>query len=894
MLSPSLFQLPPSAACTANPSTIGTNGGLVQFSAAGSFHPDPDESIVAYAWDFGDGTTGTGQTTSHTFARPASYPTVRNVTVTVTDTQGLSTSSTCPVTIVDTNVPPNAVSGGPYTVCSGSPVILDASASSDEDGEIAAYAWSWSSPINFSSPNATTAVVDATAAFTAMGVGSHNVGLRVTDNDGASTTRFTTVTIKAANDTSCNQPPTAVNDTVATVSGQAIGVEVLPNDTDPDGDTLSVTAYTQASNGAVIFHANQTFTYNPVPGFAGTDSFTYTISDGRATSTATVTITVTKRQAIVRAGSGTKTYGSADPVLTPTWDGFTARDNVVVTQASRDAGEQVGTYATHATASGPDVVNFDVTYQPGTLTITKATPVATAVGGTFTYDGQPHGGTCSVTGMNGDVLVGTTTYSTGGAPVNAGNHTITCSFAGDDNYNAASDTDTIVIAKAQPTARVTGGTFTYDGQPHGGACAVAGPNGEALAGSLKYTSGTTPVNAGTYGVTCYFEGNENYLAANEAGTIVIGKATPVADAVGGTFTYDGQPHGGTCSVTGVGSDTLTGVTTYSTGGTPVNAGNHTITCSFAGDDNYNAASDTDAIVIRKATPTADAVGGSHTYDGQPHGGTCSVTGVNGEVLAGTTTYSTGGAPVTAGSHTITCSFAGDDNYNAATDTDAIVITPATLTVTAVSVSRHWGTPNPPLTVGYAGFQGADDPSVLGGSLSVTTTAAQYSPVGTYPITASGLTSSNYAIVYVAGTLTVTNDNPVCSGAAPSVTMIWSPNHQWVPVTVLGVTDPNGDAFTIRITSIFQDEPVGSANNSTGPDGQGVGSDTAQVRASRAGDPKTPGDGRMYHISFTATDAAGGSCSGTVRVGVPHDQSGRAGTMVDGGAIHDSTVPTVRR
>ena len=64
--------------------------------------------------------------------------------------------------------------------------------------------------------------------------------------------------------------------------------------------------------------------------------------------------------------------------------------------------------------------------------------------------------------------------------------------------------------------------------------------------------------------------------------------------------------------------------------------------------------------------------------------------------------------------------------------------------------------------------------------------------------------------------------------------------------------------------------------------------TAQVRAERVGDPKVPGDGRVYHIGFTADDGKGGICTGTVRVGVPHDQGGGA-TPVNGGALYDSTV-----
>lgn len=132
-----------------------------------------------------------------------------------------------------------------------------------------------------------------------------------------------------------------------------------------------------------------------------------------------------------------------------------------------------------------------------------------------------------------------------------------------------------------------------------------------------------------------------------------------------------------------------------------------------------------------------------------------------------------------------------------------------------------------------------------------------------------------------------NRPPVCSEATPSVASIWPVNHKFVPVEVLGVTDPDGDAVTITIDSIFQDEPVDTfGDGKFTPDGQGVGTATAEVRAERSGTAKVPGDGRFYHLGFTATDAYGQTCTGSVAVSVPHDQSK---TPVDGGALFDSTV-----
>jgi CSLREA domain-containing protein len=124
----------------------------------------------------------------------------------------------------------------------------------------------------------------------------------------------------------------------------------------------------------------------------------------------------------------------------------------------------------------------------------------------------------------------------------------------------------------------------------------------------------------------------------------------------------------------------------------------------------------------------------------------------------------------------------------------------------------------------------------------------------------------------------TNHSPVCSAAVPSRSSIWPPNHKMVIINILNVTDPDSDPITIAITSIFQDETV-----SPGGDGQGIGTPAAWVRAERAGS----GNGRVYHISFSASDNHGGHCSGQVLVSIPHSSGG---TAVDNGALYNSTLP----
>jgi len=136
-------------------------------------------------------------------------------------------------------------------------------------------------------------------------------------------------------------------------------------------------------------------------------------------------------------------------------------------------------------------------------------------------------------------------------------------------------------------------------------------------------------------------------------------------------------------------------------------------------------------------------------------------------------------------------------------------------------------------------------------------------------------------------LVVPNQPPDCSEAAASLEELWPPNHKYVDIEIMGVTDPDGDPVTITITGITQDEEVdaqGKGDGNTSPDGTGVGTDTASVRSERQG----TGNGRVYEISFTATDPAGAECSGAVQVCVPHDQRPEH-ECIDDGQIYDSTV-----
>ncbi|PYR72641.1 MAG: hypothetical protein DMF87_27575 [Acidobacteria bacterium] len=118
--------------------------------------------------------------------------------------------------------------------------------------------------------------------------GPDSVAYTIGDGHGGSATATISVTVTAVND-----PPVAADDVATTMEDTAVDVVVLANDTDVDGDTLSLTGVGPAARGTAVVNANGTIHYTPAPNDDAADSFTYTITDGHgATATATVRLTV--------------------------------------------------------------------------------------------------------------------------------------------------------------------------------------------------------------------------------------------------------------------------------------------------------------------------------------------------------------------------------------------------------------------------------------------------------------------------------------------------------------------------------------------------------------------------------------------------------------------------
>lgn len=230
---------------------------------------DVDGTIVAYAWDFGDGTQGAGASPTHAWTTAGTY----TVTLTVKDDDGATDSATTTALISrPPNPRPTANPGGPYTGMQGQPVVLDGSASSDPDGTIVSYQWSFGDG---------RVAIGPTPSHTWAAAGTYTVTLRVTDDGGLSDTATTTARIESP--PLPNIPPFA--DAGGPYTAQAGRSLTLDGTGSRDADGRIVSYDWSFGDGATGRGATPRHTWVA----AGTYTVTLTVTDDRNARTTAMT-----------------------------------------------------------------------------------------------------------------------------------------------------------------------------------------------------------------------------------------------------------------------------------------------------------------------------------------------------------------------------------------------------------------------------------------------------------------------------------------------------------------------------------------------------------------------------------------------------------------------------
>jgi hypothetical protein len=260
-----------------------------------------------------------------------------------------------------------------------------------------------------------------------------------------------------------------------------------------------------------------------------------------------------------------------------------------------------------------------------------------------------------------------------------------------------------------------------------------GGGGAGLGGALFERGGTLNL----IGTTFTNNGATGGAAGHEFA--VAGDATAGKGSGGAIFIYDAS-FGGTA-------------TANAPSGAPIFSGN-------SAQINADVAGTLSGPKLSPTKTTVTAAGG--TYNGKAYAATVTVTGSGTITGSPTVDYfnnTTGTdlgstAPINAGNYTVTAVYAGDATHTGSTGTATFTIKKAALTVTADNQTIIIGEALPAFTASYSGFVHNETSSVLGGTLSFSTTYTAGSPPGTYSITPSGLTSGNYAMTFAPGTLTV--------------------------------------------------------------------------------------------------------------------------------------------
>ncbi len=356
---------------TANDHTVTTDEDTAVTIDLDGNDSDGDPLTFALESDPSNGSLGTLDTSTGevTYTPDADFNGQDTFTFTVTDGEASSAPATVTIEVRPVNDPPIAQDDSVDTD-EDTAVTVDVLANdSDVDGDDLSVSIT-SEPSNGSASVETSNKITYTPDDDYNG--SDSLEYTVDDGNGGTDTATLTIQIAAVNDA-----PVANDDSATTDEDTAVTIDVLANDTDPDGDTLGINSTSTPSKGSASV-SNDEITYTPDADENGSDSFDYTVSDGNLTATATVTVTINPVNDAPDAQDDTATASENTTITIDVLDNDTDVDGDTLSVSAIDTDDTDGTVSDNQDGT------VDYTAPDTTGTDTFAYTVSDGNGGTDT------------------------------------------------------------------------------------------------------------------------------------------------------------------------------------------------------------------------------------------------------------------------------------------------------------------------------------------------------------------------------------------------------------------------------------------------------------------------------------------------------------------------------
>jgi RHS repeat-associated protein len=478
----------------------------------------------------------------------------------------------------------------------------------------------------------------------------------------------------------------------------------------------------------------------------------------------------------------------------------------------------------------------------------------------------------------------------------------------------AAQATTTVQTETTPTVTATDAGGPYTGNKYQASATVLDGTNQDVSGqgtlSFTYYVGATvsgsgsavaPSATGTCTVVAHFHStNAGYTDADSApATFMIAPVPLHVTADNKEISYGATLPPFTVSyssfVPGEGPGALGGSLSFS--GSAVgatSAGSYTITPGGLTSTNYTLSFISGTLLIDAVTPSVTATDAGGSYRGNAYSASATVSDGHGHDLsnqgtlsftyhAGPTVSGSGSAtpPTNAGTYTVVAHFhhTTDNVLDADSLPATFLITPVALAVTADNKEMTYGATLPAFTVSYSGFVPGEGPGMLGGSLSFSGSAVGAVNAGSYTITPSGLTSTNYVVSFGNGTLLIdpaplkiTPDDKTITVGSPVPTLTASYGGFVHGDTPASLTTPVKLTTTATGTSTAGDYPITASGASDANYTITYGTGTLQILATNSttvqieAAPSPSVYGQPVTFTVTVLPAAGsGPATGSVNL-----------------------------